>query len=382
MPSGLDHVGVVKRLRKSPRLIRARQLLGSANQPIVDDRETLGAAGPVTLTWPDMTPRPTVGIVRDPGAHPRWTKYRRLLENNTIPFGFLELDRSDWLDRARDFDVVVGVPSCEPHSVEMIRRKYEILEEHVGIQCYPSAAHVRLYEDKMLEAWICHVHGLPFAPVHISSDRTDALRMVRDLPYPVVSKQVPSSGSVGVEIVRDERRARHIVKRAFSPRGRPTHLPSLRQKNSVYFQEYIPHDGLDLRVVVVGNLAQGFYRRSLPGDFRASGMGLYEFRDLPVDAIRLAHAVNDVVRSPLLAVDMVRAPDGSLRIVEFSPISGLDPTPDDAVVDGVPGIYRLDSDGVPRFAPGRHWAAELALRQFLLDEYLPRVASATSEDPG
>jgi len=378
----IGHARVVKRIRKSLRYSRLRQRVAFHALQVTDDGSSLDRAEKVVLPWPDGVPKPRVGLVQDPGTTPRWTKYRRLLESNAIPYEIYDVHSSRWLERAREFDVVVGVPSCEPFDLEEIRRKYCLLEGSLGKVCYPSAAHLALYEDKMLEAYLCEVHNLPFVPTHISHDKDDALRMVDSLAYPVVSKIVPSSGSVGVELVRTPRHARHIVEEAFSPGGRKTHSLYHRQKNYVYFQDFVPNDGHDLRVILIGDTAQGNYRRALPGDFRASGMHLFDYGPVPEEAIRIARRVNDFVGSPHLAVDMVLGTDGRYRIVELSPITGVRPRPDDLTVDGVPGIYDLDADGNAHFRPGRFWTPELSLKQFFLDEYLPRVIAVNGSDGG
>ena len=62
---------------------------------------------------------------------------------------------------------------------------------------------------------------------------------------------------------------------------------SYRQKNLVCFQEFIPNDGYDIRVIVVGNQIFGFYRKVPQGDFRASGMNIEEMRELPVEAMKI-----------------------------------------------------------------------------------------------
>jgi hypothetical protein len=177
---------------------------------------------------------------------------------------------------------------------------------------------------------------------------------------------------VGVELVRDEAHARKIVNQAFSPAGRPTHVLYRNQKNSVYFQQFVPNDGYDVRVMITGNLAFGLYRKVPVGDFRASGMKMIEMRALPEEAVRIAWKANQLIQSPLLVVDMVRGLDGQYTIVEFSPISQME-KPERLVVDGVPGVYHIDEDGHLHFEPMRVWVYELALREFLLHDYLPTV---------
>jgi hypothetical protein len=109
----------------------------------------------------------------------------------------------------------------------------------------------------------------------------------------------------------------------------------------------------------------------LKGDFRASGMHSWEFGALPDEAVRLARRVYNIVKSPVLAVDMLHGLDGKYRIIEFSPISQID-TPVMLMIDDVPGVYVFDDDEHFHFEAQRFWIHDLALREFLLKDYLPR----------
>jgi hypothetical protein len=63
---------------------------------------------------------------------------------------------------------------------------------------------------------------------------------------------------------------------------------------AISFQDYIPNDGYDMCVIVVGNRFFGFYRKVLPVDFRASGIKLEEFWELLECAIKIALRLNGV----------------------------------------------------------------------------------------
>ena len=332
------------------------------------------------IDWPTHVEKPRVGLVQDYGEHIRWTKYRRLLDRNSFPYGIYNIHAHDWIENAGEYDVIVGLPSAGSYHLEEIRRKYYVLETYLGKTCYPSRDHAILYEDKSLEAEISKAAGIPYANTYVAHDKQDALRLIETLTYPVVSKIVPASGSVGMELVRTPDRSRKIVEQAFSRNGRKTHVAYFRQKNYVYFQDYVPNDGYDIRIIVIGNWVFGCYRKVLEGDFRASGMGLIEKRALPERAMRIALQVNTVIKSPFLAVDMVHGLDDRYCVIEFSPIcrgaAQLE-------VDGVPGVYVLQNDGSFRFERGKYWTHELALREFLLKHYLPKISPEKAGDsPG
>ena len=373
MLNAIKKIPAVKRLRKTMLFSRLRQRLPMREALYTDDRGLIEDAEAVRIDWPAHVAKPRVGIVRDLEEFPRWTKYRRFLETNGFDYDYLDIHAHDWIDRARSFDVVVGLVSNEISYLEEIRVKYHLLERYLGKACYPSAEQTLLYENKCLEAYISDVCDLPFAKTHISHSQEDALALVESMRYPLVSKVNHSSGSMGVELVRTPQKARRIVRKAFARNGRSIHVPWLRQKNYVYFQEFVPNDGYDIRVILAGNRAFGYYRKVLGGDFRASGMDKVEKRALPEDAIRTAWKARQCLPGPHLVVDMVRGLDGRSVIIEFSIVCQMQ-TPEQLVVDGVPGSYIIGDDGDIRFEKGRYWVHELALREFLLNDYLPRVS--------
>lgn len=361
-----------KLLRTSPQYCRLRRYFPGSENACLDDRGNIAEGEPISLAWPVGLPKPRIGIIPDFEPYPRWTKYSHFCEQNALPFEVYDIHAHDWLTQARRFDIIVGIWSCELHCLEELREKFWMLETQLHKATFPSSSHAFLYENKRLESYIASIHGISFVRTFISHKREDALALLDKLPYPVVSKRVPSSGSVGAELVRTPRRARAIIKRVFSPSGRKTQFPYAHQKDCIYFQEFIPNDGYDLRVIVVGNWVFGYYRKTLPGDFRASGMNLVEKRDLPKAAMALALQLNAVVNSPMLVVDMLHGVDGQFHIIEYSPICQME-SPEQLHVNGVPGVYIFDEDGNCRFQPGRYWVHELALREFLSNHYLPLI---------
>jgi glutathione synthase/RimK-type ligase-like ATP-grasp enzyme len=360
---------VIKKLTKSHIYSRTRQHFPMSESYLVDDRNKLDEAEVVQIDWPKSVKKPYFGIVQDYGKYPKWTKYCRFFDNNSFQYDIYNIHQHNWIKYAERFDAIVGLPSNSTFCLQEIRSKYYILENILDKKCYPSASHALLYEDKCLEAYISQVTGIPFANTYVSHDKDDAINIAKNLHYPFVSKIVPSSGSVGVELVSTLNKGMQIIRESFSRAGRKTHSIYFSQKNFIYFQEFIPNDGYDIRVIVVGNWVFGYYRKVLPGDFRASGMKIEEWGELPEEAMKIALRVNKIIKSPVLAVDMLHALDGNYYIIEFSPLYQMDSSAE-LRLNGDPGVYVFNSDGSYSFEKGRYWVAELAIREFLLNQYL------------
>lgn len=331
----------------------------------VDDRSQLDGAEKVLITWPKHRPKPRVGLMRDRGELPYWTKFERFLRNNQIPFDYYEAHQSNWMAAAGQFDVLLWVPEeAVPYCVEEIRRKMYILENFCGKSCFPSFDTLMWHEDKLTQYELLRMNGFPVVETFISHNLEEVLATLPRLEYPLVAKSSTGAGSMAVELVKDRWQAERISKAIFSSNGRATFWPYFRQKDCVYFQKFQPNSGYDLRVIAVGNKVFGYYRDVPHGEFRASGMGLVRKEAIPADALQLAWQLARKFDWIMVAVDMLRDPAGKLHITELSAFIEVG-TAVQLEVDGVPGVYVFDSSGAYHFEPGKFWIQELTLKEFL-----------------
>ena len=372
---------LVLRIRKSTAFARIWQRFQDPTpkyfaDPAMDEYRD---AEPVIMEWPAGLRKPKVGLVRDVDPYPRWTKYERFFQNNGFTYELFDINRSDWLEKAQQYDVIVGLFSNAPSRLDQIRKKIHFLEEYMHIPCYPASRHLQLYEDKKLESYFCNIYDFPFARTNVFYDLQEALAYSKTARYPLISKQDPSSGSMGVEKVDNEKQARRIIRQAFSQQGRKTHLLYLRQKDYVYFQEFVPNDGHDIRVVICGNYAYGYMRKVPQGDFRASGMNIIVHGHLPKEAVLIARKLYRALGSPMLAVDFVRGLDGSYTIIEFSPFYQVN-KPSELHVNEEKGAYVFDSEDTYHHEKQLIWIHELALEQFFKNDFLPRAVIPTDCD--
>jgi ribosomal protein S6--L-glutamate ligase len=92
----------------------------------------------------------------------------------------------------------------------------------------------------------------------------------------------------------------------------------------VYLQEFVPHGGWDLRVVVVGDETFAIRRVGAAGDWRtniARG-GRAEPWTPPPDWIELARAAAHAVRVDVAGVDLLPAADGRVLVLEVNAVPG------------------------------------------------------------
>jgi glutathione synthase/RimK-type ligase-like ATP-grasp enzyme len=331
---------------------------------VVDDSADLGVAPPFKVAWPVGQRLPRVGLVEDIAADPYWTKYRRFLQNNSIPFRMVDIRSDSWLRQLADLDMVVWRPGPHLWELEEARRKIFHMSEFMGLATYPTLRAVSLFNDKILGSWALEQLGAESPRTVASFDEVDALEQVSALGMEVVWKTAAGSGSAGVEKL-SARRAKEAVRTAFSTRGRRTYWPYANQKNYVYAQKLERELTIDMRIIVVGPLVFGYYRDTPKGEFRASGMGLVRREGLPPEAMEEAWRISERLGVGAVAVDFITdATLGRRKVIEFSSYIKVD-DPEELWVDGVPGVYVRERPGTFTFREGRFWLPEVALAEAL-----------------
>lgn len=179
--------------------------------------------------------------------------------------------------------------------------------------------------DKFLTLARLEQQGLPVPETWVGESATAALGAFDRLGGDVVVK--PLFGSEGRGLVRVS--DRELARRTFH---------TLEQLGAVlYLQRFIPHDGTDIRVFVIGDRALGAIRRhAAPGDWRTNvavggrAEAIAMEPELETLALRAARAVGAIVAGVDVILD---APEGRPVIPEvnavpgwraFAPATGID----------------------------------------------------------
>jgi len=230
----------------------------------------------------------------------------------------------------------------DPRDV-LIARPILTALEHAGIQVFPDCHTAWHFDDKVAQKYLFEALGIQAVPAHVFVDRAQAMDWVRTAEFPKVFKLRRGAGSAGVRLVSGRAEARDLVKQAFG-RGFRIYDPwaSLKERlykvrigkvpvNSlakglmrfiyppryakilgpergyVYFQDFVPGNDCDIRVVVIGDRAFGIRRLVRPGDFRASGSGriTYAREDIDERCVKLAFNAAKKLGGACVALDFV-----------------------------------------------------------------------------
>lgn len=300
------------------------------------------------------------GIITNRAYYP---KYERFLRNNNICFEFYNIYASNWIQIAEKYDIIIWHTQSDPATQQMAKSKIHFLEKVMNKTCIPSFDEIWTYEDKINTHYLYQKYNLPEIPTFITFSKNEAINYVNTTNYPFISKITTGSSSFGVEIIKTKKQALKIVNEVFGSAGRKNYWPYQRQKNYVYFQNFIPNASYDLRVMVVGKKLFGYYRYPKKGDFKASGAGIVEKKEIPAEALELAYQTKKAFNANFLATDMLYDEiKKKFFIIESSIFIGID-TCEQLVVNGNAGYYQRLSESDFQFNEGRFWIQELVLKE-------------------
>jgi glutathione synthase/RimK-type ligase-like ATP-grasp enzyme len=211
------------------------------------------------------------------------------------------------------------------------------------------------FDDKVGQKYLLEAIGAPLPASYVFYTRKEAREWIDSAVFPKVFKLRNGAGSDNVLKVSTRKSARRLVNKAFGRgfrqydamanlreryrkyrNGKTTLHDVIRgvirlgytteyarvtgnEKGYVYFQDFIPGNDSDIRVVVVGNKAFAIKRMVRANDFRASGSGsiLYEKEHFRDDVIRLAFDISEKLNTQCMAYDFVFS-DGDPLVVEIS----------------------------------------------------------------
>jgi glutathione synthase/RimK-type ligase-like ATP-grasp enzyme len=93
-----------------------------------------------------------------------------------------------------------------------------------------------------------------------------------------------------------------------------------RERGYIYFQEYIPENQYDIRIVVIGKRIFAYTRDVRKGDFRASGSGSFNYDQSRIQpgCVKTAYDVARKIETQSLAFDFVTDRSGEHKIIEIS----------------------------------------------------------------
>lgn len=290
---------------------------------------------------------------RDGSFSVRWIEY---CKKNKIEFKIVDAFNSDLIEQIKDCDVFLWHYHHYHFKDALTAKRILFSLEHSGIKVFPNFETNWHFDDKVAQKYLLEAIDAPIVPSYAFYDKKIALDWVERTDFPKVWKLKGGAGSQNVQLVNTRRQARNLIRKAFKrgfsqfnrlgyfkerlrrvKKGEenfigiikglirlvvPTEFAEKqhREKGYIYFQDFIPNNSFDIRIIIIGNRAFGLKRLVRKNDFRASGSGdiLYDPKELDLKCVRLAFEINRKLNAQSIAFDFVFDKNTDPLIVEIS----------------------------------------------------------------
>lgn len=234
-----------------------------------------------------------------------------------------------------------------------------VIEKQMGKITYPNYDTCWHYDDKIGQKYLLEAIGAPIVPTYIFYTRDEALEWIQHTTFPKVFKLRSGSGSRNVQLAKNYTQAKKLIEKAFSNGfQKNNHLIRIAQRwaqfrrngctfkwflkglitrysykerfnkeeiGYIYFQDFIPNNNFDIRVLIIGNRAIAKKRLNRANDFRASGshINIFDSNQIDLKYIKTAFNLNKQLKMQSVAFDFLQNLNGEPLITEISYCSGI-----------------------------------------------------------
>jgi len=308
----------------------------------------------------------------------RWIDYCEL---NEIEYKIVNCYNNDIIKQMDDCDALMWHHfQTNPKAILFAKQLLFALEQS-GKKVFPDFRTAWHFDDKLGQKYLLEAIDAPLVPSYVFYDKKTALEWVLKTDFPKVFKLRAGAGSSNVKLIESAGQAKRVILKAFKSGfkmydvwsgfketkrkfrmgnatpvdlvksvGNICYPPEFskvmgREKGYVYFQDFIPDNDHDIRVVIIDSKAFAIKRLVRKNDFRASGSGriLYDKELFKENTIELAFDLADKLKGQSIAFDFVY--DGGVpKLLEISygfVQEGYDPCPGywDRSLRWIPGRF-------------------------------------------
>ena len=284
-----------------------------------------------------------LAIHQRPGSFSdKWLEY---CAAHRVEYKVVNCYENDIVSQVADCPGLMWHWSHDDPQANLFARQLTYALERIGKKVFPDSRTCWHYDDKVGQRYLLEALRAPLAPTYVFFDKRAALKWLEDTELPKVLKLRHGAGSASVYLIKSIRQGKKFIEQAFgkgfSPVDRarllkeriwhlrrdrnfkalagigkgllrlviPTSFEkgSVRDKGYVYFQDFIPDNTCDIRIVVIGQRAFGIKRLVREGDFRASGSGriVYDREEIDLSCVRTSFEISRNIGSQCLAFDYV-----------------------------------------------------------------------------
>ena len=282
----------------------------------------------------------------------RWIAY---CKKQNIPYKIVNAFDSNIIEQVKDCDVFMWHHHHGQFKDVLTAKHILFALEHAGVKVFPDFKTGWHFDDKVAQKYLLEAIGAPLVPSYVFYDKQEALQWANTTSYPKVFKLKGGAGSANVKLVKTYKEANRLINKAFGKgfaqydrfgafkerlrkvkEGKAGLLEIVKgigrlfittefakqqppEKGYAYFQDFIPNNDSDIRVIIIDSKAFAVKRLVRENDFRASGSGRIIFDPSTIDrrCIEIAFAINKKISAQSIGFDFVFNIKNEPEIVEF-----------------------------------------------------------------
>lgn len=283
----------------------------------------------------------------------RWVDY---CDKKNIPYKIVNCYSSNIMEELADCDALLWHFS-HAHPIDF-QIAIHILRslENTGKKTFPNVNSSWHFDDKVAQKYLLESIGAPTIPSWVYYTKKDAKQAISKIEFPKVFKLKGGAGSANVKLIKNKKQAIKYINKAFGKGFRQFDRWGLfkdaisnfkkgkislkklglefgkifiksdyekvkgNENGYIYFQEFIPNNNFDIRVIVIGEKAFAIKRMVRENDFRASGSGtiLYNKENFDERCIKIAFDISNKLNSNCLTYDFLFDEENQPLIAEIS----------------------------------------------------------------
>lgn len=294
-----------------------------------------------------------IAIHNKPGSFSdRWIAY---CDKNQIDYKLVNCLDTNIVEQIRDCEIVMWHHSQSNTREILVAKSILFALQHSGKVVFPNFETNWHFDDKVGQKYLLESLDIQLVPSYTFYSIKDATSWINKTEFPKVFKLRGGAGSENVMLANNKSEAKKLVRRAFGRgfkqysawsnlkerwrlyRIKKTNLwdvikgvirlfyePEFSkiigpQRGYIYFQDFIPKNDFDIRIIVIDEKAFAIKRMVRENDFRASGSGivLYEKEHFDDKTVKIGFEIARKLKGQSVAIDFVYD-NGVPMIVEIS----------------------------------------------------------------
>lgn len=284
-----------------------------------------------------------------------WIDY---CEENSLKYEIVNCFSNNIIDKLRKFDILLWHFSHYSRQEMKFARSILYSAKSLGLCVFPNFNTAWHFDDKVSQNYLLETFKAKIPKYWVFYTYKDTKMFLDNFDdFPVIFKLKSGSGSSNVRLIKNKRKAlkfaKKIFNKGFNPRPSfifksksalkssksiksiinklkrvPDFLTSYinaknldKEQGYIYFQDYIPNKGEDLKVAIIGNKLSFLRRTVRKGDFRASGSGniFYDKEDISKEMVESLFSLHEKLGFQTMGYDLVvNKENNNFYIVEVS----------------------------------------------------------------